>query len=183
MRNSWRLQETLLPPATLLLALVLSIAPVTPSADAPVGPHWLLLVVAFWAQRRPGALPLLFIFLVALLYEALRDGPLGLDILVLLIASEALAYLARRQPPYTVLDEWLRFVVLSLGLEALVWLALAATYAPTPAIAALLVRWLGGALVYPLLCITLGRLRVGRRLGAPDEDLSPSSRDAGGLRR
>ncbi len=160
--------DILTPGLTLVLALAFSLAPIMPSANALTGPHWLLVVACFWAQRRPGAAPALLLFPFLLVYEMLRDGPLGIELMTVLVATETLAYVARRYPPYSLPDEWVRFALATLAMEALLWLALAAAYVPTPSVSVLLTRWSAGLALYLLLIVSLGRLRAARRIEDSD---------------
>lgn len=149
--------------ATLLLALAIGFAPAAPGPSAPPAPHWLLLALAFWAQRRPSAVPPLLVFLAAALHEGLRDGPFGVELLALLVVTAGLAGSAERRPPVNFFAEWRRFAVAALGLEAAIWGLLAATYAPTPPLEALGLRLAASILVYPLAVIALERLTGQRR--------------------
>lgn len=173
--------ESLAPVFTLVVALAAALAPVMPSAHSPVGPHWLLVTAAFWAQRRPGLTPAPLLFPFLLVYEMLRDGPLGIELLAVLVVAETLAFAARRYPTYSFMDEWVRFGSATFAMEALLWLVLAAAYVTPPTITTLLTRWGAGLLAYLLLSLTLGRLRVARR-GGDDADSGPRG-FAGGASR
>ena len=78
-----RIQPLLLPVATFILALALSIVPLGDRA-APFRPDWVLLVLIYWAIVRPGLFGLVTAFAMGLALDLLTGAPLGRHALALL---------------------------------------------------------------------------------------------------
>ena len=146
-------------------AIMISLVPVgLRLADWPA-PNLLFLILALWCARREEALPRVMVFLLALTYEALRAGPIGLETLALLVATEALRTPAgqnRGQRPFW--REWLAFAAAVLAVEISVWAVLTITFAPAPPLADMVLRALAAALMYPLFAgVMLWLFGLGRR--------------------
>lgn len=147
-----------------VVAILLSLAPVSLASPGLQGPHWLLMALYFWASRRHWTTPPALVFALGLPFDFLRDGPIGAELFALLAVIEATRWLADRQPPLTFLAEWARFVLAAAAFELLVVVLLAVTYAPTPDAWLVGSRLLAGALLYPLFAYILQRIS-GARIG------------------
>ena len=86
-----RLQPLLLPVATFVLALALSIVPLDERV-VPFRPDWVPLVLIYWAIARPQHFGLLAAFAMGLALDILTGSPLGRHALALL----PMVYLALR---------------------------------------------------------------------------------------
>ncbi|MEL6317160.1 MAG: hypothetical protein AAFR16_05925 [Pseudomonadota bacterium] len=128
------------------------------------GPSFLLVVLALYAQRRPATTPPLLVFALGLAHDLARDGPVGAELIALLITIEALRGAADRRPALGLAQEIARFAGAVVFYNALVWALLAASYAPTPPIDALGLRALLTALLYPAAAAALAVL-LGLRAG------------------
>ena len=78
-----RIQPFLLPPATFVLALALSIVPLGDRV-APFRPDWVPLVLIYWAIARPQHIGLLAAFAMGLALDMLTGSLLGRHALALL---------------------------------------------------------------------------------------------------
>lgn len=139
-------------------AILLSLA--APFGLEPLGlplPHALLVVTCLWAARFSAATPQLLIFALGLLFDLTRDGPVGAELLALLIVSEALRGSVERRPSDSVIVETVRFTLAAVIFEAIVWSLLALTYAPTPGVADLALRTAASAALYAVLAMSIGR--------------------------
>ena len=152
------------PALTGLVAILLSLAPVSIATPGLQGPHWLLMGFYFWAARRPWSTPPALVFALALPFELLRDGPIGAELFALLVTVEAARWLAERQPPFTFWAEWARFLLAAALFELVVALLMAITYAPAPDIWLVGQRMLLTVALYPALAYLLQRLS-GARIG------------------
>ncbi|MBX2856428.1 MAG: hypothetical protein KTR21_15680 [Rhodobacteraceae bacterium] len=114
-------------------------------ADWPA-PNLLFVVLALWCARREEALPRVTVFLLVLTYEALRAGPIGLETLILLAATEALRVAAENRARRAFWLEWLLFAAAALAVELCIWAALTVTFAPSPTLSDMALRALAAIL-------------------------------------
>ncbi|MEM9146573.1 MAG: rod shape-determining protein MreD [Pseudomonadota bacterium] len=151
-----------------LLAITVEAAPLGLGAEAYPSPDLLFCIVAFWALRAPAAVPVLVVFALGLMRDLLTDQPIGLGVLVLVLAAEMLK---SRQPvlsrqPLAV--TWASVGATALAMAAALWLGVALSLAEPPGLAALALQVLATAAVYPVIALilplALGRVR--RPLGA-----------------
>lgn len=149
-----RLADLLAPAWPILFALAAIFVVAAPAGGGLSqwpSPNLPFIVFALWCARRPSAVAPLTIFVLSLMNEALRDGPLGIETLGVLIATAAL----RARPGAAALRpfwlEWLLFSVAATALEIGVWVALTATLADAPALSASLERAAATILFYPVL--------------------------------
>ena len=145
------------------LAVLIGLVPIGFRLDWPT-PNLLLIVLALWCARREEALPRITIFLLVLAYEALRAGPIGLETLILLTATEALRVSAEKRAQRPFWWEWLVFTAAAFAVEFCVWAALTVTFAPSPPLSAMAQRALVSALIYPVAAaLMLWLFGLGRR--------------------
>jgi len=146
-----RLLVQLVPGATILLAMILSLIPLPwPAVDHGVAP-FMLACVFVWAIYRPEALPLAFVFVVGVLFDALIGGALGLNACLMVAVYWPVA-LQRRlflREPFPFL--WLGFAVLLLGTEVVRWLVVAALTFSLPPVTSSLASVLIGCAIFPLI--------------------------------
>jgi rod shape-determining protein MreD len=94
---------SLLPVATTLLAMVLSIEPLRIGGLGKVMPDFALMAAYYWAIFRPDLLPSLALFVIGMLQDLLCGGVPGLTALLLLLCRATLSvwgypFLARPFP-------------------------------------------------------------------------------------
>lgn len=147
-----------------LAAILIALAPFGEVAKTITGPHWLLMALSFWASRRPWSTPPALVFTLGLIFDLLRDGPVGAELFALLVAVEALRGAALRMQPRSFYVEWLRFSLAAVAFEAMLLTLLAVTYSPAPPLAALATRAGAAMVLYPILAYALQRLS-GARIG------------------
>lgn len=153
------------------LAVCLMLAPFAGPLASWTGPHWLLCVIAFWRLRAPAAMPALLVFTLGLGLELLRDGPLGLETAALLISAAGLARWRAAGPPRSLVAQIAAAAVAALAFEAIIWLALAATFAAPPELDAIASRWVLTVAAFG----GLAAATAGLRGGAPASARSPRS--------
>ncbi len=106
---------------TLLLAL-LSVVPLRIPGFAPITPALTVIAVYYWSIYRPDLLPLIAIFLVGIVQDALGGTPLGLSSLVLLLVQ---AVVVAQRPFFhgkTFLVEWWGFMLVAPGALLAGWI-------------------------------------------------------------
>lgn len=111
----------LLPMATALLAVLVSIQPVPIPGYTALTPAFALMVVYHWTIYRPSLLPPTALFLIGLTQDLLAGAPPGVTALVLLLARAAVLRLRRhfigRPFPFV----WAGFTLLTGGAMLFWW--------------------------------------------------------------
>ena len=145
------------PGASTALLLLLSSGPLGLPGQAQLQGALALGCVFFWSLFRPASLPPLLVFALGLLADLLSYGPVGIDVLTLLIAH-GLAMLWRRDlARQGALLIWLAFVAVAAGAAALQWaLTSLLTFRLMPMAPALFQAALSAGL-YPPLAAALAR--------------------------
>ncbi len=69
--------------------LLLLSAPLGLPGQAQLQPAWAMACVYFWSLYRPASMPALLVFAVGLLLDLLAQGPVGIQVLVLLLIHGA----------------------------------------------------------------------------------------------
>lgn len=154
------------PGTSTLLLLVLLGAPLELPAQAELQFGVVLACVFFWSLFRPTSLPPALVFAIGLLADLLGNGPIGVDILILLVVHG----LVLRARPILVrqgfLLVWIAFAILAVGAVAADWALtslLAFTLLPLgPAV----FQAAAAAGVYPALAMLL--IAAHRSVAAPE---------------
>ena len=111
----------LLPIATTLLAMIISIQPAYIPGYASVAPAFTLMAVYHWTIYRPKLLPPLSLFLIGVTQDLLTGAPPGVNALVMLLARAIVLRLRRhfvnRPFPFV----WTGFTMLSGGAMLFLW--------------------------------------------------------------
>ncbi len=112
-----------LAPLVLTLALVfLGVLPWPVPDFAPVTPWLTLMAVYYWTIYRSELLPPSAIFLVGLVQDGLSGTPLGLNVLLLLLAHGVVVSQRRFFYGKTFLVEWWGFMLVAPGVMLVGWL-------------------------------------------------------------
>ena len=89
----WHLLDTAsrhaLPGVQTVVVLLLLSAPLGIPGQAQLQPAWVQASVFFWSLYRPASMPALLVFAVGLLLDLLAQGPVGIEVLVLLLIHAA----------------------------------------------------------------------------------------------
>lgn len=114
-----------------LACVLLSFVPISQIFSADLAPAYGLMAVYYWAVQRPEVFPPYAVFVLALLYDLLSAGPLGLWTLVYLIVygivvSQRLLFVGRAFSLF-----WLGFLVTAMAAGVLGWM-LASLYFGEP---------------------------------------------------
>jgi rod shape-determining protein MreD len=110
---------------TAIVLLLLS-APLGLPGQAQLQSAWALACVYFWSLYRPAALSALLVFGLGLLLDLLAQGPIGIQVLLLLL-THAIALKSRRvltRSGFAVV--WLVFAGIAAGAALLEWLLVSA---------------------------------------------------------
>lgn len=169
-RDVWRRLDTVaraaFPAALTALGLLLFAVPLGLPEQAALAPAFLFASVYFWTLFRPAAMALPLVFVLGMFADLLGSGPLGLDVILLLLVAALARRWRRLLVRQSFLVVWLAFsalaasaIALSVALTAL----LSLTWLPlTPAL-----MEAGFAIgFYPLLAVLLTRAH--RRLAAAE---------------
>jgi rod shape-determining protein MreD len=111
----------LLPVATTLLAVLISIQPVAIPGYAALTPAFTLMAVYHWTIYRPNLLPPVVLFLVGLTQDLLAGAPSGTTSLILLLARVSLLPYRRRFVDRPFPFVWAGFALLTGGAMLLLW--------------------------------------------------------------
>jgi len=153
-----------------LAALAVQTAPVA-GWPAAWKPDLAWVVLAYFALRRPDALPLAVLAGVLIARDALTGGPPGAGAFAALLTLEALrAHALRRAGAPSALGDWALLAAAFAAALALQWLLLALTFAAAPPPAALVPGWVATVASAPLVA---GLLRYGLRLGVRAPEVRP----------
>jgi rod shape-determining protein MreD len=145
------------PTATTALLLLVAAAPLGLPGQAELQATVAVACVFFWSLFRPASMPPLAVFALGLLADLLGYGPIGVCVLVLLLAHGVAMRWRRRLVRKGFLLVWMSFAAGSAGAAALEWLATSLLafrlFPPAPA----LFQAVLGAGVYPALAVLLTR--------------------------
>lgn len=155
-------------PGVLTAAILLLLsAPLGIPGQAQLQPAWAMAAVYFWSVYRPGSMPAPLVFALGLLLDLLAQGPVGIQVLILLLIH-AVALKARRdlfRSGFALV--WLVFIGLAAAAAAAEWLLVSVlTFRLLP-------PWPGlfefgvAAGMYPLLAV--GLIRFHRGVAAPEQ--------------
>ena len=142
------------------IAIAADLASVGGSAGALPAPDLLFCLSAAFAQRRPAATPATLVFLLGLARDSLSAGPFGLGALALTVSVEGARRAAAAARHEGFLFDWGRAAAWAALGAALLWLGLALSFAPRPALFELALRLAATIAAYPL-------ARAALRLAAP----------------
>lgn len=150
----------LLPLLTVLLAALLDLAPVPDLGPQGHSPDLMLATVFFWSLHRPDLLPVLALFVVALVADLVADSLIGLGPATLLLVREAVVRQQRLLRAASPLVRWAGFALSAASVAMASWLV-ASTYAQ---------RWLAAGpvlgdllltvLVWPLVVVLLIQVKA-----------------------
>jgi rod shape-determining protein MreD len=140
-----------------LVALTLAIVPLPDVIDA-FRPDFLVLVVFFWSIESPRAGGLTLAFVSGLALDIIKGAVLGQHALALTLMAAWATHLRLRLRVFSVLSQTLTIFALLTGYQFILFWIDGATGNPVTSFS----RWLApviGALIWPLMVATLGRLR------------------------
>jgi rod shape-determining protein MreD len=102
--------------------LILLSMPLGLPGQAQMQPAWTLACVYFWSLFRPASLPAPAVFALGLLLDLLAQGPIGISVLILLLAHAAALRLRRVLVRQGFEVVWLMFFVFAACAAVLEWL-------------------------------------------------------------
>lgn len=109
------------PAASTLVMLVLLGAPLALPAQAGLQLGVVLACVYFWSLFRPASLPPPVVFTLGLIADLLGDGPIGPEVLILLVVHGLVLHWRRMLVRQGFLLVWVAFAVLAIGAVAADW--------------------------------------------------------------
>ena len=146
---------------TALVLLALS-APLGLPGQAQLQPAWAMASVYFWSLYRPASMPALLVFAIGLLLDLLAQGPVGIQVLVLLLIHAVAVRFRRALARRGFATVWLVFAGLAAGAALAEWLLVAVlTWSAVPLWPGLF-EWGVAAGLYPCLALYLITLHRGR---------------------
>jgi rod shape-determining protein MreD len=145
------------PGATTALMLLVAAGPLGLPAQAQLQGALVLGCVFFWSLYRPASLPPLLVFALGALADLLGYGPIGVGVLVLLVAHGLAMMWRRALARHGFLVVWLAFMAVAAGAAALQWvLTSLLTLRPLP-FGPMAFQAVVAAGFYPLLSVVLNR--------------------------
>lgn len=112
-----------IPVATTFLASLLGVVSLPMSGHFTVAPTLTLMVIYCWSVWRPSALPYLAVFLIGMLEDLLRDLPLGLTALLLILMQAVIRSQQRHLYNRTFDVFWLGFAAIAVIHAVCQWIA------------------------------------------------------------
>ncbi|MBM3510857.1 MAG: rod shape-determining protein MreD [Alphaproteobacteria bacterium] len=157
-----RTSRGLVPAATILLVLLLSLVPLNLPYFSQVAPAVTLIAVFYWTIYRPDLLPPVTVFVLGALQDLVVGTPLGMSALVLLLTSGFVSSQRRALLGKSFAIIWLGFAVTALCGALLSWVAASLYFLTMVRIVPVLVQGAVTAALYPLFAWCLSH--VHRRL-------------------
>lgn len=150
---------------TVFVLLALS-APLGVPGQAQLQPAWAMASVYFWSLYRPASMPALLVFVLGLLLDLLAQGPVGIQVLVLLLIHATVLKARRPLTRSGFAIVWLVFCGVATAGVLLEWLLVCLlTWRAVPPWPGLF-EWGVGVGAYPLVASYL--IRLHRGLAAPE---------------
>ncbi|WP_374764869.1 rod shape-determining protein MreD [Yunchengibacter salinarum] len=148
-----------IPVVVTLIMAMLMLLPVGSGAASVVLPHLVMISVFYWASNRPLLMPYGAVAFIGFVLDLWLDVPLGLNMLLLLLArlfvmGQIKYYRGRSRLAY-----WGVFTLMSVGLYGLSWLIVSLVGGRFWTVAPLAMEWLVTVLAYPLVTLLFSRLR------------------------
>jgi len=112
---------SLLPVATTVFAMLLSVQPLNIPGYAAVTPAFTLMAAYHWTIYRPDLLPGLALFVIGILQDLLADGPIGATALLLLLVHAIVLTHRRHFVNWPFPFVWAGFTLLSSGAMLFLW--------------------------------------------------------------
>jgi rod shape-determining protein MreD len=147
----------LLPIATTILALIITILPVRIPGYAALTPAFTLMAVYQWTIYRPDLLPPGGVFVVGLAQDLLTGGPVGINALLLLLARAAVLRQRRHFVNRTFPFVWGGFTLLGMGAMFGLWLLHCLLQPGTSGFRIMVFRAVLTIAIFPAASFTLGR--------------------------
>ena len=149
------------PGAGTALGLIVLAVPLGLPEQAALAPAFLFASVYFWSLFRPAAMTLPLVFALGLFADLLGSGPLGLDVLVLLLLAAITRRWRRGLARQSFLLVWLVFAAFAAGATALSYALTALLDLTALPLAPALVEAGFAIGFYPLLAVLLTRVHRG----------------------
>jgi rod shape-determining protein MreD len=147
--------------------LLLLSAPLGLPGQAQLQPAWAMACVYFWSLYRPAAMPAMLVFALGLLLDLLAQGPIGIQVLVLLLIHATALRTRRALTRAGFAMVWLVFAGVAAAAAAAEWLLVCLlTWRLVPPWPGFFELGLAAGL-YPLLAVYLIGLHRGR--AAPEQ--------------
>jgi rod shape-determining protein MreD len=109
------------PPVLTGFVLLLLSTPIGLPGQAQMQPAWALASVFFWSLFRPASMPAGAVFLLGLLLDLLAQGPIGVEMLVLLLVHGSALRFRRSLTRQGFFNVWLAFIGFAACAACLEW--------------------------------------------------------------
>ncbi len=150
---------------TMIVLLLLS-APIGIPGQAQLQVAWVMASVFFWSLFRPASMPALVVFFIGLVLDLLAQGPVGIQVLVLLLIHAVALRLRRSLTRGGFAMVWLVFIGIAAAAAAGEWLLVCLLTWRLPPVWPGLFEWGVAAGLYPILALYL--IGLHRGLAAPE---------------
>ena len=155
-----------LPGVQTVAVLLLLSAPLGIPAQAQLQPAWAQACVFFWSLYRPASMPAPLVFGIGLLLDLLAQGPVGIQVLILLLVHAVALKTRRGLTRSGFATVWLVFIGIAAGAALLEYLAVCLLTWRLLPIAPGAVEWGIAAGLYPFLAFYF--IGLHRNLAAPE---------------
>jgi rod shape-determining protein MreD len=149
----------LLPLAVTLFLAILMLLPIGSGVANITMPHLVLIAVFYWLSNRPLLMPYGACAGVGFALDLWLDVPLGLNMLLLLLARIFILSQLKHYRGRNRFVHWSVFSVMTLGLYLISWIIMSAVNMTFWPIKPLMLQWLITAFSYAPVAFLLGRLR------------------------
>jgi len=149
----------LLPLGVTLFLAILMLLPIGSGVANITMPHLVLIAIFYWLSNRPLLMPYGACMAVGFFLDLWLDVPLGLNMVLLLLARVFVLSQLKHYRGRNRLVHWSVFSVMALGLYAISWVIMSAVNMTLWPIKPLVLQWLVTAFSYAPVAFVLGRLR------------------------
>ncbi len=139
-----------LPSLFTLVAALMTLTPIPVASNTLFMPSFVMIAVFYWSLLTPAYLPLVIVFIIALLMDSFTGAPMGMYGLTLLLLRLFVMMASHRFVKQTIWFYWAGFVAMSLPAWVAFWLGYQFAYDAVLPLAPILLHWLWTAMWYPL---------------------------------
>ena len=140
-----------------VLLILMSIIPTHVPGYGSIVPQFALMAVFHWTVFRPDLFPLIAVFIIGLLQDALSGAPMGLNTIVYLTVYGVVLGQRRFFLGKSFFVEWLGFLIIAAGAAVQAWLLLSAYHMYVISPSPVFFQYMMTMGFYPLLAWVMGR--------------------------
>ena len=140
-----------------VLLILMSIIPTHVPGYGSIVPQFALMAVFHWTVFRPDLFPLIAVFIIGLLQDALSGAPMGLNTIVYLTVYGVVLGQRRFFLGKSFFVEWLGFLIIAAGAAVQAWLLLSAYHMYVISPSPVFFQYMMTMGFYPILAWVMGR--------------------------